>query len=831
MVTPAWKHQTGATSCSFPVFPLSCFSLIVTMYAAGAKTDGRPWRSTRDFPLFGRVAVDTLMFSEKSITKSLFIIAFLAATATAPAQQKIASVRIFTEPAGLQFRVDGQEFRGAVTLLWPAGSKHSIATAPQQQELDGRTHYSLISNPWSTNLGQPDVVDPFTADPDLTFLKVTFQTYYALDLTYFLCPEGTVPPTCQSPGTVFVNHVQYVESTRLFFPAGTPIIAEAFPNPGFVFTGWSASPSVSNKTQAFILTFLLNAPAHIQPLLPSARPISITVQTDPPGLKLLADRTNITAPMLLEWGWDSVHTLGALSPQMDTQGRIWVYDSWSDGGAATHSYNMTRGYTTDSVTARFVRAARVSFLTMPSGLKLKVDGRENWPDYNFSWAVGAVHTVSAADQQYDAQKRKYQFQSWSNGGPATQSITVSDSIADGARYTVNYQPVGVLQVGSSPAGLRVQVDGDSCYTPCAIERAPGTGVQINAAASLTVADGARLDFLGWSDNQPADRSVTVFADPKTITANYQLRYRLSAEADPADGAKCRIQPGSVDGFFDAQSDVVVAVDTNSGFRFRNWDGDLSGISKTAQLNMSAPKSVRAVLDRVPYIPPLGIQNAAAVTPDAVLAPGSIVSIFGLNLAADQAASPDGPLAQALGDVTVRSAGRLLPLFFVSPGQINVQLPSDLPEGRQTLTVRWEGKPEVSASFTVARNAPGLFNTVADGRAFGIATHPDGTAVSIDSPAKHGEIVTFLGTGFGRLNRTPLDGFPVPQSDSYQLIDPVSVVLGDAIVTPVSAGAVAGRVGMTSLRVQITDDFPQATTVELKVRVNGRESNTVLLPLE
>ena len=768
----------------------------------------------------------------KSIAR-LLLIALFGMAASAWAQQKIASVRIFTDPPGRAITIDGQAFgdndHAVATLLWPAGSKHSITWKSVQFELDGRTRYTSL--PCETNLGPVGEQCLITADPDLTFVKIQFGVEYALDLTYFVCPANTDAAPCQSPGTVFINGVANIQALRQFLAAGTSVQAQAFPNPGFVFTGWSVSPSVSNKTQAFILTFPLNAPAQIQPFFPPSRPISITVQTDPPGLKLLADRTNITAPMLLEWGWDSVHTLGALSPQVDALGRIWVYDSWSDGGAATHSYNMTRGYTTDSVTARFVRGTRVSFLTMPSGLKLKVDGRENWPDYNFSWAAGTVHTVSAADQQYDAQKRKYQFQSWSNGGLATQSITVSDSIADGSRFIVNYQPIGVLQLGSSPAGMRMQVDGNACTTPCSIERAPGTGVRIAAATVVGLDDGARLDFQGWSDDQAAERTVTVLADPKTIMATYRLRYQLRASTDPAEGAAWRIQPDSSDGFFDAQSDVVVAVDSKPGFRFRNWDGDLSGASQFALLNMSSPKSVRAVLDRVPYIPSSGIRNAAGATPDAVVAAGSIASILGLNLAGDQAASPDGPLSQALGDVTVRLGARLLPLFFVSPGQINIQLPSGLPEGPQTLTVRWEGKPETTGVFTIARNAPGLFNTVIDGRAFGMVMHEDGSPVSIDSPARRGEIVTILGTGFGPYDRAPLDGFPVPQDSTYQLADPVSVVFGDAVLTPVSAAAAAGRVGMTAMRVQITEDFPHTTTLELRVRVNGRESNTILLPLE
>ncbi|PYT30523.1 MAG: hypothetical protein DMG57_07960 [Acidobacteria bacterium] len=33
----------------------------------------------------------------------------------------ISSVRIGTDPAGLQFYVDGQMYKGPVTLLWPKG--------------------------------------------------------------------------------------------------------------------------------------------------------------------------------------------------------------------------------------------------------------------------------------------------------------------------------------------------------------------------------------------------------------------------------------------------------------------------------------------------------------------------------------------------------------------------------------------------------------------------------------------------------------------------------------------------------------------------------------
>ena len=41
------------------------------------------------------------------------------------------SVRVFTNPPGLQFTIDGQIFTGATDYLWPANSKHVITSFDQ----------------------------------------------------------------------------------------------------------------------------------------------------------------------------------------------------------------------------------------------------------------------------------------------------------------------------------------------------------------------------------------------------------------------------------------------------------------------------------------------------------------------------------------------------------------------------------------------------------------------------------------------------------------------------------------------------------------------------
>ena len=151
-----------------------------------------------------------------------------------------------------------------------------------------------------------------------------------------------------------------------------------------------------------------------------------------------------------------------------------------------------------------------------------------------------------------------------------------------------------------------------------------------------------------------------------------------------------------------------------------------------------------------------------------VAPGGIVSIFGVNLATETLVAPDGMLPQTLGGLTVRVGDRLLPLFFVSPQQINAQVPDDLAAGNQVLTISPAGAPEVRAPFTVVRNAPGLFPVAVNGQAMAMAVHEDGSPVTADAPARSGELLTVYGTGFGPAERARPEGFPIPQSPSYSM---------------------------------------------------------------
>ena len=584
------------------------------------------------------------MFFKKSHIKSALIIGSFLLAASLPAQT-VSSVRIFTNPTGLTFTVDGQNYEQPVTLLWPQGSKH-VVSAPSPQNVGAgaaTTQYTMST--MTSNIGP--ILDPtnVTADPGLTYIELPFTVQYQVQLDFFACPASisavtkmcTMPLNCQTgaicaePGYVILNGTTFYANGFSYVGAGQTATVEAHPNPGWVFSGWLNVPGSGNTSQAFQNVWTINGPTILYPQFTQARSVSVTVQTVPAGLQTLVDRTPYFAPIKLEWGLGSVHQLGGISPQNDLHGNLWVFDSWSDNGAFSHAYTVpATGGAPLTLTANYVTGTLTTFLTTPQGLALTVDGRQNYPNYTFAWAPGSVHTVSAPATQVDANGNTWAFQSWSNNGSETQQITVS-GVATNNRYTAVYQPAGMINISSNPSGVSMQVDGQGCPTPCSVGRAVGSTVHVAAPPSSSAGTGMELAFRSWADGGPTSRSITVAKQPTNLAAAYKMRYQLQGVSDPANGALWTTNPPSSDSFFDPNTRVEVSVTTKPGFQFIDWAGDASGSTPAALVVMDAPHTVRAELNPVPYIAPGGIMNSATQTGNTV-APGSVVAVYGINLA-------------------------------------------------------------------------------------------------------------------------------------------------------------------------------------------------------
>ena len=217
-----------------------------------------------------------------------------------------------------------------------------------------------------------------------------------------------------------------------------------------------------------------------------------------------------------------------------------------------------------------------------------------------------------------------------------------------------------------------------------MNRAPGVQAVISAPATLAFSDYERLQFQGWSDGGPVERVWTAAKDAQTLAANFTTSYRVLAQSNPANGSTFTYNPASADGFYPANSYVTVTASPKPGYTFRSWDGQTQ-LSPSIQVRLYAPQAFTANLGTYPYAE--GVFNSAGATPEADVAPGSIIAIRGVSLAGTTANGPANPLAQTISGVTVMVNGRLLPMFSVSPSEIDAQLPSDFADGTYSLTVQ------------------------------------------------------------------------------------------------------------------------------------------------
>jgi uncharacterized protein (TIGR03437 family) len=283
-------------------------------------------------------------------------------------------------------------------------------------------------------------------------------------------------------------------------------------------------------------------------------------------------------------------------------------------------------------------------------------------------------------------------------------------------------------------------------------------------------------------------------------------------------------------FYAQNTQVTVSAVANPGFTFVRWNGALTGTYPSGVVTMAAPQSVVALMNKIPYIAPAGVQNAAASTPSSRVAPGSIIAIYGQTLAPSLEIGPVNPLAQSLAGVTVTVNDMILPLLFVSPGQINAQVPWELADGNYTINIQSQGQPDITTTFTVARNAPGLFTQTVNSQSYAIAFHEDGSLITPSSPAKTGETISVLGTGLGPFNGQAIDGF-FPADPPPALSDSVHITAGNQHPSTVWAGAAPGYTGLALTKFQVPSAASAGATMPITINVNGVKSNVVMLPVE
>jgi uncharacterized protein (TIGR03437 family) len=180
------------------------------------------------------------------------------------------------------------------------------------------------------------------------------------------------------------------------------------------------------------------------------------------------------------------------------------------------------------------------------------------------------------------------------------------------------------------------------------------------------------------------------------------------------------------------------------------------------------------------------------------APGEVLTIFGTQLAGTTQAASSVPLPTSMGGVTVTIHGVASPIYAISPGQLNVQIPYETPlTDIETMVVQYNGQT-ASFQFNLAATAPAIF------------TDQNGAPVPNGS-AKTGDTITLFITGAGAVSPAIATG-AAPSGGTLSIVpkpvnQPVAVTVGGINAALQFVGIPVGLVGVMQINYQVPGGLP------------------------
>jgi uncharacterized protein (TIGR03437 family) len=205
-----------------------------------------------------------------------------------------------------------------------------------------------------------------------------------------------------------------------------------------------------------------------------------------------------------------------------------------------------------------------------------------------------------------------------------------------------------------------------------------------------------------------------------------------------------------------------------------------------------------------------VVNAANFT--SPVAPGGLITVFGNQLSPVNLATSEVPLPTALADSCLTVNGLPMPILFVSPNQVNAQIPFQT-VGNVTLILRTPGGTSDNYNLQILPGAPSVFQVNAPGEQNvtvpAIIRNDDGGLVTDSHPIHRtgNTALVIYGTGLGQTAPAVQNGTPSPQSPLAVAISQPVVTLGGVPLPLIYFGLTPGEVGVNQINVSVPSNVP------------------------
>ena len=379
-------------------------------------------------------------------------------------------------------------------------------------------------------------------------------------------------------------------------------------------------------------------------------------------------------------------------------------------------------------------------------------------------------------------------------------------VFESSQPTASFTPVAqdTYVVNLDGSGLRnlTQFSTDALYSQNAVISADGSTVafESNLAAPnnpaqifVVKADGTGLRQLTSAADGAANPSLS--ADGSLVAFQQDGQILTMSTSGSAAAAVVSFQDSTAqDAFMSDDASHLVYTIGPAGARGAVYESAVAGGTPSA---IYAPLSIN----------PGGVEGIAYWEPASA---GSLFSIYGLNLSGDRTSVADSfPIPSSLNNVSLLVNGQPVPVFAVTPWQINAQLPQNTQPGNATFQVIANGASSNTIAMQVQATAPAVFGytepAAQSGTAYfqAAAYHPGtGTPADMTHPAAPGEILETYGSGLGMTNPTVAAGQPSPLSPLAWAVATPQVTIGSVPAVVTFAGLVPGLAGVYQVNVTV-----------------------------
>ena len=331
---------------------------------------------------------------------------------------------------------------------------------------------------------------------------------------------------------------------------------------------------------------------------------------------------------------------------------------------------------------------------------------------------------------------------------------------------------------------------------------------------------------------PPNVSLTAPGNGATFAA--QTNIRLNTLATDADGTISKVE------FFNSKTKLG---ESNSAPFSLTLDSLPAGkYQLTAKATDNQGKAISSSPIRITVTnAAAGATSVSAASYQRVLlARGSIASAFGTALATGSQSAAGAPLPTNLAGTTVTvkdSLGRqrLAPLFYVSPTQINYQIPDETATGTARVSISTPGLTTVTEFVQITSVAPGLFSAQANGQGLAAA---DVTRIRADGSRSEERAFQF-DPGQNKVVAIPIDLGPA--TDRVFLIlygtglrarnAKATANIGGVAATVEYFGTQGGFVGLDQVNVLLPRSLIGRGEVDVFLNLQGQAANPLKVSIK